>query len=612
MTEAWIDGVHADDREHVMVKFGECLRGLPVQFAYRVHRPDGSIRHLHARTFPITSNGKCSRIVGIAEDVTQRNEFESELVKAKDAAEAANLAKSEFLANMSHEIRTPMNGIIGMTDLALQTDLTPEQAEYLHTVKNSADSLLTIINDILDLSKLEAGRLDFDPLAFELRTALGEVIKTFALRTEEKGLELILDVQPNVPMSVVGDPGRLRQVLVNLIGNSLKFTEEGEIEVQVKLESFSAAQKVLLFTVRDTGIGIPAEKQQMIFDAFSQAESSTTRKYGGTGLGLAISMRLVTMMGGRLWVQSEAGKGSAFHFTMPVGRADTVSQSDPLELPELAGVSVLIVDDNQTNRRLLEDSVKRWGMVPTVADSARAALQILNRERPLNSKLPVVLTDAHMPEMDGFGFIEEVRKTASLSDLRIVVLTSAGQRGDGTRCKKLGVSAYLSKPFDRLELREVLRRVLAAGCMSRETNSLITRHTLLQETKSLTFLVAEDNAVNRRLIGRLLEKRGNRVVHVQNGREVLDALEKQRFDVILMDCQMPEMDGFEATAEIREKEKTSGGHLPIIALTANAMHGDKERCLAIGMDGYASKPVRMEELFTVIENVLAKHGDKAL
>lgn len=498
-----------------------------------------------------------------------------------------------------------MNGIIGMTDLLLDTELNAEQAEYLHMVKNSADSLLTIINDILDFSKMEAGKLDLDSLSFDLRKTLGEVTKTLAFRAEQKGLELILDVDPNVPANAVGDPGRLRQVLMNLVGNSLKFTERGEIQVAARLDSHSRNETVLLFSVRDTGIGISAEKQQMIFEAFSQAESSTTRKYGGTGLGLAISRKLVNMMGGQLRVESEPGMGSTFYFTIQAGHAQGALQSEPLMLPELAGVRVLIVDDNATNRRLLEDSVKRWGMLPTVAESADSALQLLNASP---TKPALVLTDAHMPRLDGFGLTKKIRDDPSLAALSIIILTSAGQRGDGARCRELGVSAYLSKPFDRLELRDALRRVLAGKALSPGTDALITRHTIRQQINPLTFLVAEDNTVNQRLIARLLEKRGHRVVLVQNGSEALEAFQKQGFEVALMDCHMPEMDGFEATREIRKKEKLIGGHLPIIALTADAMKGDKERCLAAGMDGYVSKPVKLDELFSVVESVLQRNG----
>jgi PAS domain S-box-containing protein len=605
--EAWMEGVHPEDRDRVQNLFGECLQGIPTVFDYRLVEPDSSVRHIHARSFPVLSKeGNCLQVVGIAQDVTQQIERETALNTAMVGAEAANRAKSEFLANMSHELRTPMNGILGMTDLVLETELTSEQAEYLHMVKGSAEALLILLNDILDFSKIEAGKLELDYLSFNLRKSLGEVVKTLAVKAQQKGLEFIFDVSPEVPANVVGDPARLRQVFVNLIGNAAKFTERGEIEVSVRTESKSDDGTILRFSVRDTGIGIAKDKQHLIFGAFSQADSSTTRKYGGTGLGLTISAQLVGLMGGRIWVESEGGKGSTFHFTVQVGLGVAALPSDSLDVSQLAGVPILVVDDNATNRRILRDSVIRWKMKPTVVEGGAEAIQALQQAQASGAELPLVLTDAHMPEIDGFGLVERIRDEPSFATVKIVILTSGGERGDAARCQKLGVAAYLSKPFDSLELREALLHVHAGDPAKLGKRDLVTRHTVLEQTKSLSFLVAEDNTVNQKLIARLLEKRGHNVVVAQNGREALEALEKRSFDIVLMDGQMPEMDGFEATKRIREKEKVSGLHLPIIALTAHAMQGDKERCLAAGMDGYVSKPVKLDDLFSIIENAVSR------
>jgi|HubBroStandDraft_6_1064221.scaffolds.fasta_scaffold00923_13 PAS domain S-box-containing protein len=555
-------------------------------------------------------NGRVTGLVGIGRDITHLKKVQEEMQNAREAAEAASRAKSEFLANMSHEIRTPLNGVMGMTDLALETDLTQEQREYLETVKMSGDSLLTVINDILDFSKIEAGKIDLEALDFDLRDSLESTLKTLAVRADEKGLELLCEVAPEVPEVVRGDSSRLRQIVVNLVGNAIKFTDSGEIAVKVQVETREGTECVCRFTVADTGVGIPEDKRELIFKPFSQADTSTTRKYGGTGLGLTISTRLVQMMRGKIWVESELGRGSQFHFTVRLEAADAKEiKLGTIAPPELLrGVKVLVVDDNRTNRRILEGMLLRWHMKPTPVDCAAAALAQLSSALEAGEPYPLILTDMHMPEMDGFALIEQIRQRPELSAATIMMLTSAGHRGDAARCQELGVAAYLLKPIRQSELREAVARVLGA----REQEGaipLITRFSL-QETREpgacLRVLLAEDNLVNQRLAVRLLEKRGHRVVVASTGLEALEALEKESFDLVLMDVQMPEMDGLEATATIREKEKSSGLHQAVVALTAHAMKGDREKCLAAGMDGYLTKPIRPQELDQLLETYAAR------
>jgi len=575
----------------------------------RVTRSDGTTTWYSTTKVPLhNSQQRLVGTLGVSRDITELKRAQEELEAVKRMAETASQAKSEFLANMSHEVRTPMNGILGMTELALGTELTPEQRELLQMVKTSADSLLTIINDVLDFSKIEAGKLDLDPIEFNLRDSMDETLQVLAIRVHEKGLELISDVTSEAPEAVVGDATRIRQIIINLVGNAVKFTDRGEVVVRVTAESFGEDCAVLHFSVSDTGIGITADKQTVIFEAFSQADATTTRRYGGTGLGLTICSRLVQMMQGRIWVDSEVGKGSTFHFTARVGLAQRPAEPVPLEPACLEGVPVLVVDDNATNRRILEGTLERWGMKPTLTEGVQAALAALARARDAGHPFSLVLTDAHMPDYDGFHLAEMLMRQPERR-CAIVMLTSGGQRGDAARCRQLGIAAYLTKPVRQSQLRDTIIRVLAARSLAPEPQKLVTRHSLREERRAevappraaLRILVADDNPLNQRLAQRLLDKRGHTVVVAGNGREALAALEEQTFDLVLMDVQMPDMDGLEAATAIRQKEKSTGQHLRIIALTALAMKGDQERCLAAGMDGYLNKPIRAQELFDTLD-----------
>jgi PAS domain S-box-containing protein len=614
--------VHPDDRAFVQQSVERAFRdGTDVDFEHRFLMPDGSVKYVRVLAQAVRDQSGNLEYVGAGMDVTEqhlaRAVLEEDIARRKraEAAEAANRAKDEFLANVSHEIRTPMNAILGMTELVLDTPLTEDQRQCLNTVKSAADNLLGIINDLLDFSKIEAGKLELDPADFSLRAALGDTLRTLAMRAHRKGLELVSHVQPDVPDALVGDAGRLRQVLLNLIGNAIKFTEQGEVVVRLEIAGDPTLEEVgVRFAVSDTGIGIPPDKQEKIFRAFEQEDTSTTRKYGGTGLGLSIAARLVALMGGTIKVQSEPGRGSSFAFTAKFGRQPHPTEKTPALPPVLLrDLRVLVVDDNATNRHILEEWLHDWQMSPTAVGDGMAAMDVLWDAASVGRPFSLVLLDARMPDTDGLAVATRIRERAALSAIRIILLTSGDRPGDPARSRELRIDAHLLKPVQQDELLETIYRVMnrARGDASAAPEPAPAREPNPEAAPGITplhLLVAEDNEFSARFLERLLTRPGHRVQLATNGREALTLAEERGFDLLLLDVHMPELDGFQVVQALRARERTTGGHLPIIALTARSRKEDRERCLAAGMDDYLTKPIRPAELFAAIDRLVRAPG----